>query len=166
MSINLQTQISSTQMEIKGNQKQLELLKERCYNYRKRVENTPKVEQQYNVLRRDYANAQEKYQETQNRLMAAREAIGLEESQIAERLILVDPPTKSETPYKPNRAAILLMGLVLAIGAGIGFGLLAEYMDQSVHGADELAQVAGEKVLAVIPYLEPSKGSYGKRYKR
>jgi len=164
--INLQTQISSMRMELKATQKQLELLKEKREDYQRRVENTPKVEQQYNLLMRDYANAQEIYKETQNRLMAASEAIGLEKSQMAERFILVDPPAKPDEPCKPNRAAILLMGLVLAVGAGIGFGIFVEHMDQSVHGADELAKVAGEKVLAVIPYLKTSKEHYGKRYNR
>jgi hypothetical protein len=58
-----------------------------------------------------------------------------------------------EKPDSPNRIAILLIGVVLATGCGIGCGSLAEYMDQSVRRADELATVAGHPVLAIIPYL-------------
>jgi uncharacterized protein involved in exopolysaccharide biosynthesis len=152
--INLQTQIASTQLEIDNAKQELAQLGEAYETYQKRVESTPQVEQQYRSLERDYANAQAKYQETMSRLMAAREAKGLEESRMGEKFTLVDPPITPEKPYKPNRLAILLIGLVLAAGAGVGFGSMAEYMDQSVRRADDLARVAGHPILAVIPYLE------------
>ncbi|MBU4259495.1 MAG: lipopolysaccharide biosynthesis protein, partial [Proteobacteria bacterium] len=152
--INLQTQITSTQMDIETTRKECNLLKVKYEEYQKRVENTPQVEQEYLVLQRDYSNAQAKYQETMNRLLGAREATGLEESRKAERFTLIDPPVVPEKPDRPNRLAILLIGMVLAIGCGIGFGSLSEYMDESVYRADELAAISGLPVLAVIPYLE------------
>jgi uncharacterized protein involved in exopolysaccharide biosynthesis len=152
--INLQTQISSTQMEIDKANQQLNLLKEEHQEYRRRVENTPQVEQAYRALHRDYTNAQAKYQETNKRLLAAKEAKGLEESRMGEKFTLIDPPVVPEKPDRPNRFAILIIGLVLALGTGIGFGSLAEYMDQSVREADELTKISGHGVLAVIPYLE------------
>jgi heme/copper-type cytochrome/quinol oxidase subunit 4 len=36
-------------------------------------------------------------------------------------------------------------------------------MDQSVHTADELAKIAGHKVLTVIPYWETSQDITSKR---
>ena len=152
--INLQTQITSTQMEIETTRKKRNLLKVKYEEYQKRVENTPQVEQEYLVLQRDYSNARAKYQETMNRLLAAREATGLEKSRKAERFTLIDPPIVPEKPYKPNRLAILLIGMVLAIGCGIGFGSLSEHTDESVYRSDELAAISGIPVLAVIPYLE------------
>ena len=164
--INLQTQITSTQMEIDNTVKELNLLKQKHEDYQRRVENTPKVEQQYQALQRDHANAQAKYQETMSRLMAAREAKGVEESRMAEKFTLVEPPVIPEKPYRPNRLAIVLVGLVLAVGAGVGFGSVAEYMDQSVRGPDELTGVAGYPVLAVIPYWETAQDRLRRRLKR
>jgi len=152
--INLQTQIYATQMEVDNTTEDLKRLRERYEDYRKRVENTPQVEQEYRILQRDYANAQAKYQETKNRLLAAKEAKGLEESRMGEKFTLIEPALVPEKPSKPNRLAIILIGLVLAAGAGIGFGSLSEYMDQSVREANELTRVSGHPVLAVIPYLE------------
>jgi uncharacterized protein involved in exopolysaccharide biosynthesis len=151
--INLQTQIVSTEIEIGNAQKELDELKAAYSDYQKRVEMTPQVEQQYRALERDYANAQGKYQDTMARLMAAREAKGLEESRMGEKFTLVDPPITPEIPDRPNRLAIVLIGVVLAIGAGISFGSLAEYMDRSVRRADDLEQFTGHPVLAVIPFL-------------
>ena len=164
--INLQTQITSTQMEIDNAHKELKLLKLKYDDYQKRVETSPQVEQQYRALQRGYANAQAKYQETTNRLLAAREARELEKNRMAEKFTVVEPPIMPEKPYKPNRLAILLIGLVLAAGAGVGFGSMAEYMDQSVRQPHELAKIAGHSVLAAIPYWETSQDRIGKRRKK
>jgi succinoglycan biosynthesis transport protein ExoP len=164
--INLQTQIASADLEIGNARKDLEQLKAAFADYQKRVEMTPQVEQQYRALERDYANAQATYQETMGRLMSAREAKGLEESRMGEKFTLVDPPITPELPDRPNRVAIVLIGFVLAMGAGIGFGSLSEYMDQSVRRADELAAVAGHPVLAVIPFLETPEDRAGRVRKR
>ncbi len=164
--INLQTQITTAQLDIDNAQKALQSLKRGYENYQKRVEDSPQVEQQYRALERDYANAQAEYRETMKRLASAREAKGLEESRMGEKFTLVDPPITPEKPDRPNRLAILLIGFVLATGAGVGFGSMAEFMDRSVRGADELAQVAGHPVLAVIPYLETPEDRAKKLKKR
>jgi uncharacterized protein involved in exopolysaccharide biosynthesis len=161
--INVQTSITSTQMEIEAAQKELVQLEEKYEDYRNRITNTPKVEQDYLNLQRHYQNAKIKYQETENRLRTAREARGLEESRMGEKFTLVQPATTPGKPYKPNRLAIILLGVVLATGAGLGTGSLAEYMDHSVHTADELARIAGHKVLTVIPYWETSNEVAHKR---
>jgi succinoglycan biosynthesis transport protein ExoP len=163
--INLQTNVDATKMEIEATRKQLQQVQEKYEEYRKRVENSPKVEQEYLNLQRDYTNAKNNYQETENRLRVAQEAKGLEEGRMAEKFTLIGPATTPLEPYKPNRLAIILLGLVLAVGSGTGFGSLSEYMDNSVHTADELAKIAGHKVLTVIPYWETSHEITRKRRK-
>ena len=154
--INLQTRVAATEMDIEATRKQLQQLQEKYEEYRKRVENSPKVEQEYLDLQRDYTNARNNYQETETRLRVGQEAKGLQEDRMAEKFSLIGPATPPLEPYKPNRLAIFLLGLVLAVGSGTGFGSLSEYMDNSVHTADELAEIAGHKVLTVIPYWETS----------
>jgi uncharacterized protein involved in exopolysaccharide biosynthesis len=161
--INVQTRVASTQMEVVAAKKDLKQLQEKYEDYRRRIENTPQVEQKYLDLQRDYTNAKNNYQETENRLRVARESKGLEEGRMAEKFTLIAPATTPLEPYKPNRLAIVLLGLVLAVGSGIGYGSLSEYMDHSVHTADELAKIAGHKVLTVIPYWETSQDITSKR---
>jgi uncharacterized protein involved in exopolysaccharide biosynthesis len=164
--INLQTQVSSATMELDNAHQDLKLLKQRYEEYRTRVENTPQVEQRYRALQRDHANAQTKHQETAKRLRFAKEAKGLEESQMGEKFTLIDPPVIPEKPAKPNRLVIILIGLVLAIGAGIGGGAMAEHLDQSIRIADELASLSGHTVLAVIPYLETHADALRRRRRK
>jgi uncharacterized protein involved in exopolysaccharide biosynthesis len=154
--ISLQTSITSTQMEIEAAQKDIKQLQEKYEEYRMRVENTPKVEQAYLDLQRDYENSKGNYQQTANRLRTAKEAKGLEEGRMAENYKILERAKPPEKPFKPNRLVIVLLGLVLGVGSSIGVGSVSEYMDQSVHTADELAEIAGNKVLTVIPYWETS----------
>ncbi|HID29388.1 MAG TPA: lipopolysaccharide biosynthesis protein, partial [Desulfobacterales bacterium] len=164
--ISLQTQIASTDMEIESAKEEVGLLTKKYERYQRRVETTPQVEQQYRALQRDYANAQAKYQETTNRLLAAREAKGLEESQMGERFTLIDPPVMPEKPDSPNRLAIAIVGLVLAIGTGMGFGAVAECTDQSVRRVDELARITGYPVLGAIPLIRTKEDRSRKRRRK
>jgi len=152
--INLQTQIEATQMEIDTAQKELKSLKSKYKDYQKRVESSPQVELEYQAIHRDYTNAQEKYQETRNRLLEAREAKGLEESRWAAKLTLLETPVICQKPYKPERLKILVLALVLALGVGVTVAFMLENMDQSVRRADDLAIITGKMVLGVIPYIE------------
>jgi uncharacterized protein involved in exopolysaccharide biosynthesis len=161
--INLQTRIAGTQMEIEAAKREHKELQEKYEDYRTRIEKTPQVEQQYLDLKRDYDNARAKYRETSNRLRAAIEAKSAEERRMSEKFNLVRPATTPIKPHKPNRVAIFLLGIMLAAGAGLGTGSIAEYMDQSVSTADELAKIAGHKVLTVIPYWETSQDITSKR---
>jgi uncharacterized protein involved in exopolysaccharide biosynthesis len=154
--ISMQTSITSTQMEIEAAQKEIKQLKEKYEEYRRRVETTPKVEQEYLDLQRDYDNFKRNYEQTANRLRTAKEAKELEEGRIAENYTILERAKTPEKPYKPNRLVIVLLGLVLGVSSSIGVGSVSEYLDQSVHTADELAEIAGHKVLTVIPYWETS----------
>jgi len=164
--INLKTRITVLQMEIEAAQKSLKLLRQKYEDYRRRVENAPKVEQKYLDLRRDYDNAREKYQATINRLQAAKEATLLEERREGGRFTIVEPAVEPRKPYKPNRLALLLLGIVLASGSGLGFASVAEYLDQSVYRMDELAKISGHTVLAAVPYLETSQDRRRRLWKR
>jgi len=164
--INLQTQITSTQMDIDSARNEVRRLRGKYEDYQERVEKGPQVEQHYRALLRDYTNAQAKYQETRDRLLAAREAQGLEKNRAAEKFTLVDPPVMPQKPDRPNRLAIIFIGFVLSIGTGVGFGVISESLDRSVRGADRLAQIAGYPVLATIPFLATSHDRVRSRRRR
>jgi uncharacterized protein involved in exopolysaccharide biosynthesis len=152
--IQIETQIASTELEIVEAEKNYAELVSKYNSYQRRVVNTPQVEQEYKILLRDYENAQLKYQDINNRLLAAREAKGLEQSQLAERFTLIDPPIVPEKPIRPNRMALILVGLVLAFGVGAGTGTVLEFMDRSIRRPEELSAIVKHPVLAIVPYWE------------
>jgi hypothetical protein len=85
--------------------------------------------------------------------MEATVATGLEKEQKGERFTLIDPPLLPEKPFKPNRLAIVLIGIVLGIGAGVGFAALREFGDDSVRSPEMLEAATSLPVLTGIPVL-------------
>ncbi|ACS80480.1 GumC family protein [Maridesulfovibrio salexigens] len=152
--IQIETQIASTELEIVEAERNYAELSNKYASYQRRVVNTPQVEQEYKVLMRDYENAQLKYQDINNRLLAAREAKGLEQSQLAERFTLIDPPIVPEKPIRPNRLALILVGFVLSLGVGASTGTILEFMDRSIRRPEELSAIVKYPVLAIVPYWE------------
>jgi len=149
--ISLQTQIESKKLEITSLQKQEQEYKKVIDFYQKRIGNTPSVEKKLATMQSDYDVARANYQELMNKETQAKISESMENRQEAERFTIIDPAQLPEEPYKPNRMAILFIGLILGIGAGAGAGFLAEYMDQSFSSVEDLRGFSGLPVLAVIP---------------
>jgi len=91
-----------------------------------------------------------------NKLMEARVAQGMEESQKGERFTIIDPAQLPEKPFKPNRLAIVLIGFVLALGAAVGAAAVRESLDDSVKNPEELDNLTGVPVLSTINLMESS----------
>ncbi|MGA1824847.1 MAG: GumC family protein [bacterium] len=152
--ININTQIATTEMDIKSLKEESISLQEKIDDYQKRQELAPQIEQEYNLLTRDYNNARLRYQETLNKLMEAKAAESLERDQMGEKFTIVDPAFYPEEPYKPNRLAIILIGFILAIGLGVGCAAIREFSDQAIYSEAELAGITHKTVLASISFME------------
>ena len=151
--ITLASQLSSTRAEIASLIQQKTDLAVKVEDYRKRIENTPKIEQSYNTMMLDRNNTQAKYEDLLRKAMEANVAMGLEKEQKGERFTLIDPARLPEEPYKPNRLAIVLIGVVLGLGAGVGFAALREFSDPAIHNVEGLAKVSTLPILVTIPEI-------------
>lgn len=78
----------------------------------------------------------------------------LEKESKGERFSLIEFPLLPETPIKPNRLAILLLGIVLSFAGGIGNIAIRESMDNTVRGTKGVFAIIQVPPLAVIPYIE------------
>ena len=134
-------------------QRQIEKLNAEAAEYRRRIGATPKVEEEYNAILSARNTTQVKYSDLMRKLMEAQVAHGLEKEQKGERFTLIEPPRLPEKPFKPNRLAIMLIGVVLGIGAGVGFAALREFSDDAVRGTDKLEAETKFPVLAGIPTI-------------
>jgi polysaccharide chain length determinant protein (PEP-CTERM system associated) len=151
--ITLSSQLAGTQVEIESLKRQLEALTKQRQEYRRRIEANPRVEESYKSLVLERDNLQAKYSDLMRKLMEAKVAHGLEKEQKGERFTLVDPARLPESPHKPNRLAILVVGLVLGTGAGVGAAAFREHTDQSVRSAEALTLAFSVPVLASIPEI-------------
>ena len=151
--INLQAQLNSATSSLEGLRKTRVDIKRRLQAYATRLEKGPEIEPEYLVLTRDRDTSGQKYQEIRSRLLEAKVSEGLEVQRKGERFSLIDPPSLPEKPFKPNRMAIILLGLILAIGGGVGSGAVAESLDHSIRTPDQLAALTQHFPLAVVPFM-------------
>jgi polysaccharide biosynthesis transport protein len=155
--INLMAQIATTDIELKSLMEEKAGLKIRLVVYQKRLERAPTVEKEYLNLISDRETAKAMYDDLSTKLMTARVSQGMEEAQQGERFTIIEPAQLPEKPYKPNRPAIILIGFMLGLGAGIGVGALGESLDKSVKTGNELQRVMGVPLLSVIPLIETGR---------
>jgi len=164
--INLKTQITTTEMEIKTSLQQKNDIKQKIASNMAMIEKAPLVEKGYNDLMHDYENSRFKYNEVMNKLMEAKIAQGMEEAQQGERFTIIDPAQLPEKPFKPNRIAIIVIGFVLALGAGVGIAAVKEATDSSVKSEEILNSITGVPVFSTISMIETEQELATKKKKR
>lgn len=150
--ITVQSQLAAAISEMKSLRQQREGALKKISELEKSLYDAPQVEREYLTLKRDYENAVRRYQETKAKQMQADIAKQLESESKGERFTLIDPATMPEKPISPNRPAIVFLGLILAIGCGLGFAVVADVISGAVRGARGIQRLMGVLPLAVIPY--------------
>ena len=152
--VQLDSQIQQATVEIRVLKESVEKLKHKKQEFDKYIQQAPMVEKQYKAMQRDYSNASAKYQEMQAKEMAAEMGKTLEQERKGERFTLIDPAVLPEEPESPNRPAIIFLGLVFAMGAGIGIVIILEALSPAIRGRQMLTSITGSQPLVTIPYIE------------
>jgi polysaccharide chain length determinant protein (PEP-CTERM system associated) len=161
--ITIASQLAGIQSEITSIRRQIIDVENTREDYRQRIEKTHGIEGSYNALIIEQNNSKIKYEDLMRKVMEAKMAHGLEKEQKGERFTLIDPARLPEIPFKPNRLAIMLIGLVLGIGAGIGFAALMEFSDDSIRDTNRLSRATSFPVLGVLPEIITQKDQSIKR---
>jgi hypothetical protein len=143
MEINLD--IASIKAEIKRVQAEIGL-------YQKRVEDTPKREQELFSINRDYSNLKGLYDSLLKRKLEADIAVSMEQKRKGEQFRVLDPAEVPTQPVEPNVKKTLLIVLVLGLGAGAGMAYFMEMMDTSFKAPDEAEKELDVKVLVSVPF--------------
>src|SRR5262249_35841219 len=69
-------------------------------------------------------------------------------------------------PRSPNRPAILLIGALLALGSGVGYGGVLDALDPSIKSPTHLVRTFAISALSVIPHIETGLERATRRRKR
>jgi cation transport ATPase len=151
--LTLQAQLEGLNTEGRALKQRREELRTRLTMIESRLERTPEVERDYLELARDRENTVARYREIKAKLMEAEVAQELEQARKSERFSLIDPAQYPEKPRSPNRPAILLIGVLLALGGGVGSVAGLEFLDSSVRNSKDLMRTLTVPLLSAIPYI-------------
>jgi uncharacterized protein involved in exopolysaccharide biosynthesis len=161
--IQIRAQKNASLVERTSLQQQSALVRARIAAVESRQAAAPGVEQEYNVLQRDLATERAKYAEVRQKQMEAQLAQNLETERKGERFTLIEPPLQPNQPVSPNRALVMLLGLVLAGGAAFALLYLLEQLDTSIRDRAHLVQLVGVAPLAIVPLIELDEEVAGRR---
>lgn len=121
--------------------------------YQSRVENTPKREQEFKDLTRDYETTKGHYDSLLKRYEEAQLAESMEQRQKGEQFRILDSAVPSGTPAAPNRPRFLAMALAASVGFAVAMIFVAEILDTSFHSVDDLKAFSSVPVLVSIPRI-------------
>ncbi len=152
--LQLQSEINVAAVELKSIAQQKAELSEQLKKLEVNVSQTHQVERGYYDLMRDLDNQKAKYKELIAKSLEAKLSQNLEVEQKAEKFSLLEPPRVPAKPEKPNRIKILFLGFAFSVFSGLGAGILAETMDNSIRSHTALTHLVGSEPLVVIPYIE------------
>jgi polysaccharide biosynthesis transport protein len=151
--LSLMQQLDQANVEAKASAEEIANLTRQIGVYQRRLEMTPKREQELALITRDYETTREMFRNLLAKRGEADIAAELEQRQKGERFRVIEPAPLPERPAGPNRLRLLLVGLALACGAAGVAVVLAEQVDTSYRRAEEVRATAGVPVLSTIPRI-------------
>jgi uncharacterized protein involved in exopolysaccharide biosynthesis len=122
--------------------------------FERRLERTPRVQQDLLILTRDYDNVRESYEKLLSKRLEARLAENLERSQQGEQFRILERAVPPGRPYFPQRTICLGGGLLIGLALGLGAAFLREEVDQTFGDPQSLQSAfPGVAVLTSIPLI-------------
>lgn len=153
----LRRQIFEVRNEIQLIEREIDKSKLQIADYERRIEVTPKREQELLSLRRDYQNIQASYDSLLARKLEADIAVNMERKQKGEQFRIIDPARQPERPVEPNMLKLFAIVMLAGLGLGGGGAFLLEYFNSTFRKADEIENFLHVPVLATIPGLLSKK---------
>jgi len=153
----IRNQLDQLEKAIKSGEEEEKRLRGQAAAYQQRIDAIPTRETEFVELTRDYAAVTASYNSLRAKKEDSKIAANLETREIGEQFRLLDPARIPARPFSPNREQITFMGM----GAGLALGLLVvgllEYRDATLKTDDEVKQVVGLPVLAVVPVMQSAQ---------
>ena len=127
---------------------------DRIAGYQKRIEDTPRREQEFQEVARDYETTKELYRSLKQRYEEALLGESMETQHRGEMFRIVEPALPPESPTAPRTARLALLGIMASLGLAAVVVMVTEQVDTSFHSMADLRAHLGTPVLtASIPAI-------------
>ena len=151
---------------IRGLEAEIARVNHEIREIQKKVDATPKREQELITLTRDYENIKTSYNSLLNRKLEADISVNMEKKQKGEQFQIIDAARLPEKPVSPDPKRLFLITVAAALGLGCGVVFLLDFLDSSIRRVDELEENFGLPVLAAVPRIFSSKDRSRNRLNR
>lgn len=121
--------------------------------YEGHLATAPNVEREYRQLEREYENERTRYEDVQGKMKNAALARTMENQDRGEKFSLMRAPVTPRNPYFPNRAGIVLLGLVLGSALAFGYAALRDAMDPTVRSSSDLQGIMETTAIGTVPVI-------------
>jgi len=137
--------------------------------YQSRTAMSPNVEEQYNELTRDNANAQAFYKDLLAKKSSAALGTSMESQQEGEQMHILVTASLPDSPSFPNRPMFAAGGLGAGLALGFVIAVFLEFSDKSIRTEKDAAAVMDLPLLISVPWLgedEEDAGASGNSHAR
>ncbi|OQX27405.1 MAG: hypothetical protein BWK80_05470 [Desulfobacteraceae bacterium IS3] len=148
---DMEIQYDEALRAIKGLEQDIAAINVQIEQYEKRIEDTPKREQELLTLSRDYENIKDSYNKLLTRKLDADIAVSMEMKAKGKKFRVLDSAQVPQKPFSPDIKKLLLMCLAGGLGLGGGLIFLLDLLDTSLRRPEDIELLLGVTVLATIP---------------
>lgn len=153
----LRVQFANAEAQVASLSSQLATQQARLDQVRSQAGKVPQIEAELAQLNRDYEVIRVAYQRLVERRESASLGAKLDESSQLADFRVVEPATVSPRPVFPNRLSLAILGVLLALVAGIAAAIGMAVAFPTLADEQDLAQVGGRPVLGGVSLaLDPS----------
>jgi uncharacterized protein involved in exopolysaccharide biosynthesis len=157
MGMQLRAQINAVDSQLGSLMAQNAELRAKLSGLEKNVTAAPQVEREYANLTRDLTISREKYEQLLNRQMDAEVSEAAIVGGRADEFRLIQAPMLPAAPAKPQRLALLFIGLVAAVVLALTITVATEALDPKVRGARDIRDLLSVSPLVAIPDIRNSR---------
>jgi polysaccharide chain length determinant protein (PEP-CTERM system associated) len=151
----LRAQLHQADLAVTQKQNEQAHLQQQLNTLQGRLQLSPKIQQEFKYLTRDYQTALEFYNDLLKKRNESQMATELEHRQQGEQFRVLDAPSFPERPSFPNRRLFGLGGLGAGLLLGVGLVQLSELQDKSMRSKKDIETYLRLPTLAQISLMEP-----------
>ena len=130
-----------------------------------RVEGAPARAPEFEMVMRDYTATRDLYDDAQKRYNDAQLAVRAETMDNGEEFRILDAAVVPTQPVGPNQMHLVGLAALLALLVAFGTAVIADRLDTSFHGVDDLRAFTRVPVLTSIPPIRTTRDNWSSRGK-
>jgi len=163
---NLTEQLAEIKKQVEIRERAREQIEAAIETYTLRVQNTPQREQEMTSIVRLHKDLSQQSEDLKRKLVQTRLAESLESKQKGAHFVILDPANYPTTPSKPDRAQIILIGMVFSLSFGAAMAFAVDLFDQKLWTHTEVETLLGAPVLVEVAEIITEEDLQNRKSKR